>query len=68
MIFIQALVRNVRTLFQMRRKMTNGQHHEEEYRCWNEGRSLRSSDEASVMEVERRGGVIRPTSVANLRG
>ncbi|AVK17705.1 hypothetical protein CSB90_4299 [Pseudomonas aeruginosa] len=40
MIFIQALVRNVRTLFQMRRKMTNGQHHEEEYRCWNEGRSF----------------------------
>ena len=30
--------------------------------------SARSSDEASVMEVERRGGVILPTSVANLRG
>ena len=32
------------------------------------GGASRSSDEASVMEVERRGGVIRPTSVANLRG
>ena len=38
MISIQALVRNVRTLLQMRREMTNGQHHEEEHRCWSEGR------------------------------
>ena len=36
---IQALVWNVRTLFRMRRKMTSGQHHKEEYRCRNEGRS-----------------------------
>jgi hypothetical protein len=35
----QALVRNVRTLLWMRRKMTNGKHHEEEYRCQSEGRS-----------------------------
>lgn len=27
-----------------------------------------SSDEASVIKVERRGGLILPTNVANLRG
>lgn len=27
-----------------------------------------SSEEAFVMEVERRGGVVLPTNVANLRG
>lgn len=32
------------------------------------GGASRSSDEASVMEVERRGGVILLTSAANLRG
>ena len=32
------------------------------------GEASRSSEEASVMGVERRGGVILPTSVANLRG
>jgi hypothetical protein len=32
------------------------------------GGVARSSEEASVMEVERRGDVILPTSVANLRG
>jgi len=32
------------------------------------GGASRSSDEASVMEVERRGGVILPASAANLRG
>jgi hypothetical protein len=32
------------------------------------GGAFRSSDEASVMEVERRDGVILPTSAANLRG
>jgi len=32
------------------------------------GGASRSSDEASVMGVERRGGVILPTKVANLRG
>lgn len=32
------------------------------------GGASRSSDEAFVIEVERRGGVILPTNVANLRG
>ena len=32
------------------------------------GGASRSSEEASVMGVERRGGVILPTKVANLRG
>ena len=32
------------------------------------GGAARSSEEALVMRVERRGGVILPTSVANLRG
>lgn len=32
------------------------------------GGASRSSEEASVMGVERRGGVILPTNVANLRG
>lgn len=32
------------------------------------GGVARSSDEASVMEVERRGGVILPTHAVNLRG
>jgi hypothetical protein len=35
---IQALVRNVRTSFWMRREMTSGRHHEEEYRGQSEGR------------------------------
>jgi hypothetical protein len=34
----QALVWNVRTSFWMRREMTSGRHHEEEYRCQSEGR------------------------------
>jgi hypothetical protein len=32
------------------------------------GGVARSSDETSVMEMERRGGVILPTSAVNLRG
>jgi hypothetical protein len=32
------------------------------------GGVARSSEEASIMEVERRGGVILPTSAVNLRG
>ncbi len=36
---MQALVWNVRTSFWMAREMTNGKHHEEEYRCQDEGRS-----------------------------
>jgi len=36
---IQALVWNVRTLVRMLREITSGRHHEEEYRCRNEGRS-----------------------------
>ena len=32
------------------------------------GGASRSSDEASAMGAERRGGVILPTSAANLRG
>jgi hypothetical protein len=36
---VQALVWNVRTSFWMAREMTNGKHHEKEYRCQNEGRS-----------------------------
>jgi hypothetical protein len=36
---IQASVRNVRTLLRMEREMTNGRHHEEEYRCRSKGRS-----------------------------
>jgi hypothetical protein len=36
---VQALVWNVRTSFWMAREMTNGKHHEKEYRCRNEGRS-----------------------------
>ena len=36
---IQALVWNVRTSFWMIREMTNGKHHEKEYRCQDEGRS-----------------------------
>ncbi|EXF96341.1 hypothetical protein HK44_022495 [Pseudomonas fluorescens HK44] len=32
------------------------------------GGASRSSDEASVMAVERRGGVILPTNAVNLRG
>jgi hypothetical protein len=34
----QALERNVRTSFLMRREMTGGRNHEEEYRSQNEGR------------------------------
>ena len=37
---MQALVWNVRTSFWMVREMTNGKHHEEEYRCLNEGRII----------------------------
>jgi len=37
---IQALVWNVRTSFWMRREMTSGGHHEEEYRCQGEGRII----------------------------
>src|ERR1700720_991615 len=36
---IQASVWNVRTLLRMKREMTNGRHHEEEYRCRSKGRS-----------------------------
>jgi hypothetical protein len=32
------------------------------------GGAARSSEEAFVMRVERRGSIIRPTIVANLRG
>lgn len=38
--FLQALVRNMRISFRMQREMTNGRHHEKEYRCRNERRSL----------------------------
>jgi hypothetical protein len=37
---MQALVWNVRTSFWMAREMTNGKHHEEEYRCQDEGQGL----------------------------
>jgi hypothetical protein len=43
-------------------------HKEESTDAEHRGEVPRSSDEASVMEVERRGGVILPTSAANLRG
>ena len=42
MISIQALVRNVRTLLQMRREMTNGQHHEEDTDAGARGGAARS--------------------------
>lgn len=61
----QALVWNVRSLLRMERKMTNGQHHEEEYRSCNEGRRTApfETDQGARLSRDRgtpQGGVISP--------
>lgn len=68
MSLVQALVRNVGTWPLMLREMTSGQSPRGRIPMQrHRGGAIRSSDEAAVMVVERRGGVILLITGVNLK-